>query len=215
MINMENKYRRRGIAMKEKLIQYMAKYTNLNKSDQQSILEALNIHEIPKGTELTRQGDSLDPTKCYFVLSGCVRQYKINIDGKEITSNFYTEEQAIVLSNFTGEDFTSKYSLTCTEDCVLVVGDMESEQQMYQQYSELEKMTRRMMETYLGQTQNEFANFISSTPQERYKSIIENRPDLLTRVPQHQLASYLGITPESLSRIKKRTHHTPTNSSPS
>jgi CRP-like cAMP-binding protein len=201
--------------MKEKLLQYMAKYTNLNESDQQSILESLNIQEFPKGFQLTRQGDSLDPTKCYFVLSGCVRQYKLNIDGKEITSNFYTEEQAILLSNFTGEDLTSKYSLTCTGNCVLVIGDIESEQEMYQQYSELEKMTRRMMEIYLGQTQNEFANFISSTPEERYKSIIENRSDLLTRVPQHQLASYLGITPESLSRIKKRTHHTPTNSSPS
>ncbi|WP_047986419.1 Crp/Fnr family transcriptional regulator [Ornithinibacillus californiensis] len=201
--------------MKEKLLQYMAKYTNLNEADQQFILESLNIQGFTKGTQLAGQGDSLDPTKCYFVLSGCVRQYQFNVDGKEITTNFYTEEQAILLSNFTREDLSSKYSLTCTEDCVLVVGDMESEQEMYQQYSELEKMTRRMMETYLGQTQNEFANFISSTPEERYKSIIENRPDLLTRVPQHQLASYLGITPESLSRIKKRTQHTPTNLSPS
>ncbi|WP_142300813.1 hypothetical protein [Niallia circulans] len=81
---------------------------------------------------------------------------------------------------------------------------MESEQIMYEQYAELESMTRRMMESYLIQTQYEYGQFIRSSLEERYKAIIGNRTDLLQRVSQHQLASYLGITPESLSRIKKR-----------
>ncbi len=77
---------------------------------------------------------------------------------------------------------------------------------MYHKYSQLETMTRKMMEINLGEVQEEFAAFIQSSPEERYKTIVRKRPNLVDRVPQHQLASYLGITPESLSRIKKRMY---------
>ncbi|MEH7239023.1 Crp/Fnr family transcriptional regulator [Bacillus sp. JJ1562] len=189
--------------MKEILMKYMAKYTSLNDTEQQAIINELKIEGFKKGTYLIKQGDS--PTKkCFFVLKGCVRQYQIDEDGKEVTSNFFTEEQAILLFNNAEPDQLSNYSLTCQEDCVLVVVDIGSEQRMYKQYTELEIMTRSMMENNLAQVQNEYAKFIRSSPEERYKMIIQNRPDLLNRVPQHQLASYLGMTPESLSRIKKR-----------
>lgn len=189
--------------MKEILMKYMEKYTKLKREEQQAIIEAIVIKEFKKGTDLIKQGDY--PTKnCFFVLKGCVRQYHLEIDGKEVTTNFYTEEQAILLFQFEKANQVSKHSLNCLEDCVLVVANLESEQIMYKQYAELETMTRRMMESFLIQTQNEYGQFIRSSPEERYKAIIRNRADLLQRVPQHQLASYLGITPESLSRIKKR-----------
>ena len=109
-----------------------------------------------------------------------------------------------MLFNYEEPDQSSNYSLTCQEDCALVVADVESELKMYKQYTELESMTRSMMENYLAQAQNEYAKFIRSSPEARYKMIVQNRPDLLKRVPQHQLASYLGMTPESLSRIGSR-----------
>lgn len=61
-----------------------------------------------------------------------------------------------------------------------------------------------MLEENLGNIHNEHASFITSTPEERYLSLLEKRPNLAKRVPQNQLASYLGIKPESLSRIKRR-----------
>ncbi|MNJ75007.1 hypothetical protein D3C77_720330 [compost metagenome] len=65
-------------------------------------------------------------------------------------------------------------------------------------------MTRKMIEENLGQVQEEFAAFIASTPEERFRDLLRKRAYLIDRVPHHQLASYLGMTPESFSRIKKR-----------
>lgn len=188
--------------MRKILMKYMTKYSTLSEEQQQAIVEGIQIEEFKKGTILLRQGDV--PTKCYFVLKGCIRQYVVDEAGKEVTSNFYTEEQAISNINRHKQDKSSSYTFYCLEDCTLVVGDLVTEKDMYHKYTQLEAMTRRMIEHSFGEMQDELASFIASTPEERYKSLLQKRPFLVDRVPQHQLASYLGITPESLSRIKKR-----------
>lgn len=190
--------------MKEILFKYLNKFTSLSDEEQQAIVEDIQVQEYKKRTVLLKQGDV--PTKCYFVLKGCVRQHSINELGKEVTSNFYIEEQAISIFNSHKVDKSSEYTFTCLEDSVLVVGDLAVEKDMYNKYDQLESLTRKMIEEMFGQVQEEYAAFIGSTPEERFKSLLQKRPHLIDRVPQHQLASYLGITPESLSRIKKRIH---------
>lgn len=182
----------------------MNKFTSLNEEEQQAIVNEIVVKEYKKGSTLLRQGDV--PTECYFVLKGCIRQYSVDEKGKEVTSNFYTEEQAIVIFNHHKLDKYSEFTFSCLEDCVLVIGDLNTEKDMYTKYGQLEAMTRKMIEGNLGQVQEEFATFVASTPEERYKTLLMKRPHLINRVPQHQLASYLGMTPESLSRIKKRVY---------
>ncbi|WP_091067898.1 Crp/Fnr family transcriptional regulator [Paenibacillus sp. NFR01] len=184
------------------LFEYMSALTSLNQEEQQAIMNEIQVEELKKGAMLFRQGDA--PTKCYFILQGCVRQYSVDEAGREITSNFYTEGQAVVLFNHHKRDKSSDYTFCCLEDSVMVIGDLNTEQDMYRKYPQLELMTRRMIEESFSNVQEEFAAFIASSPEERFKTLLQKRPSLINRVPQHQLASYLGITPESLSRIKKR-----------
>jgi CRP-like cAMP-binding protein len=190
--------------MKDILFKYMTRLTSLDEEEQQTIINEIQIEEYKKGTILLRQGDV--PTKCYFILKGCIRQYSIDEAGREVTINFYTEEQAVAIFNHHKQDKSCEYTFTCVEDCVLVVGDLDTEMDMYNKYTQLEFMTRKMIEENFSQVQEEFAAFIASSPEDRFKGLLMKRPELIDRVPQHQLASYLGMTPESLSRIKKRVH---------
>jgi CRP-like cAMP-binding protein len=136
-------------------------------------------------------------------LKGCVRQFVI-IDGEEKTTVFFTEEQAVAFFSNHAEQRASKYYLSCVEDSTLIVGNLDLEQEMYQKFPKLAPITRAITEKDYGKTQEILASFITSSPEERYVNLLKTRPELLQRVPQHQIASYLGMTPESLSRIRKR-----------
>jgi len=188
--------------MTDLLNQYLERFTTLGPKERENILRELDIRQYVKGTTLVEQGEV--SSTCYFVLRGCVRQYAIDEDGNENTSEFYNEEQAVASMNRRDPDKGSDWYLTCLEDCVLVVGDLAAEKGMFERHAQLESMVRLMMEEYLARMQREFAAFIAAAPEERYRKMLRERPNLTERVPQHQLASYLGMTPESLSRIKKR-----------
>jgi CRP-like cAMP-binding protein len=188
--------------MNDDLMGFMERKTTLSSEEIQEIIKDMVVETYSKRTILLTQGEVSD--KCYFILSGCIRQYSVGDDGKEVTVNFFTEEQAVVIFKSYKQKMPSDYFLSCVEDSILLVGDLESEESMYKKFPELAKITRTIIEHNFGEEQDENAMFKGAVPEVRYRMLLEKRPGLINRVPQHQLASYLGITPESLSRIKKR-----------
>ncbi len=188
--------------MKDILFQYLKSYTNAPDESLMDVIEQVPIKSFKKGAVLLEQGDI--SSKCYFVLKGLIRQYSIDVDGNENTSNFYSEKQVAAIYNPRCAQEASRYCLTCLEDSILLVGDLNNDTQMYSKYPFLETLVRKMMEETMANTQDEYADLLSSSPEDRYLSLLKKRPGLAERVPQNQLASYLGIQPESLSRIKRR-----------
>lgn len=179
----------------------MAQFGELTAEEQQQIANNLIVEAYPKGKLLVKAGDVC--RYCYFVLEGCLRQYKL-ADDTEVTIQFYTEREAAVDFNSYVNQVKSESYLVCLEDTIVIEGNPNQETDMYERFPKLQQITRAMMEQDFGKMQEQFSRFIASNAEERYVYLLNNRPDLLQRVPLQYLASYIGVTPESLSRIRKR-----------
>jgi CRP-like cAMP-binding protein len=180
---------------------YLEAFQLLTNEEVELILKASDIEFAEKGTMLLKEGQVSD--KCHFLLKGCVREYVIK-DGDEKTTGFYTEGQALDPFSPPVDPPPSKYNLICLEDCVFAVSESTLVEEMCRIIPRLETLIVEEVQRNGSRAQDEISRFITSSPEERYLYLLENRPDLLNRVPQHQIASYIGVTPESLSRIRKR-----------
>ena len=129
--------------------------------------------------------------------------YKL-IDGNEKTTAFFVEGQAAILYSSYLEQKPSDYYLSCIEDSILTVGTREQEQELHRKYPNLEHLIYSLLPKDFTKAQEHIALLNNYNPEERYRILLQKQPELLNRVPLHQLASLIGVTPESLSRIRKR-----------
>lgn len=188
-------------AAAQKLIRYFSRILPLSAAEEQAIVDSMCVQTYKKGTVLLAEGQI--STECYFVVDGCVRQYYV-VDGEEKTNNFFTEEQWVVSFNSFTKKIPANHYFACCEDTVLVVGTESKENRLYQAFPKLESISRSIMGNVFGEQQEQMAAYVTDTPEQRYLKLLKSRPELLQRVPQYQLASYIGVKPESLSRIRKR-----------
>ena len=98
----------------------------------------------------------------------------------------------------------SEYYISCVEDSSIIVSNPKMEIEVFEMFPKFEKLYRILSEERLAKNQRSFDGFKISSPEGRYLDLLQNRPDLLERVPQRQLASFLGITAPSLSRMRTR-----------
>lgn len=173
----------------------------LTEEETKAVDECIPIRTYEKGTLLLKEGQIARDS--YFLLEGCVRLYYL-VDGDEKTTNFFTEGDAVAsLTSYVNQTPANHY-FECVEDSTLAILNFEKEKELIERMPKFESLCRVSMEGNFGENQQMLSKFITSSPEERYLDLLENRPDLLNRVPQYQLASYLGVKPESLSRIRKR-----------
>ena len=186
--------------MQDILFSFISKYVSLTKEEKNAIVSLDIFRTVKKGTTLLEEGQKTNNS--YFVLKGCFRVYYI-IDGEEKTTAFYTEMEGLtplcVKSNL-----PSEYYISCLEDTILIVSNADMEVEINSKFPKFETMCRVLSEERLAKQQIDFDAFKTSSPEQRYLNLVQNRPDLIQRVPQHQLASYLGIKPQSLSRLRAR-----------
>ncbi|MFN0174601.1 MAG: Crp/Fnr family transcriptional regulator [Saprospiraceae bacterium] len=159
------------------------------------------IKAFKKGAYLLKEGQISVDT--YFILEGCIREFIVT-DGEEKTTNFFTEEQWVISLNNFGPQSPSTHNLICVEDTTVSVGNEQLAQILFKQFPRFETISRAIVEADFAEQKKLLTSYLTDSPAQRYLKLLESRPDLFQRVPQYQLASYIGVKPESLSRIRKR-----------
>ena len=157
--------------------------------------------EVPSRTILLQEGKV--SKKMYFIEKGCLRTW-VNNDGKEITTQFFFEGDSVSSIESFRTNQPSLYSIETIEPCVLQTITQKEFQMVVEQSPEIKKRFEEHLFKRLFQTQQLFFSYLKNSPQQRYEDLITQYPHIVQRVPQHYIASYLGITSVSLSRIRNR-----------
>lgn len=175
----------------------------INISDQElsEFLQRVSTRTFKKQEILSRP--DYIPNEIFFIVNGLIRVIITDNSGVEHTIHFALENQFIAdYSSFMLKQ-PSLYSLQAVEQTDVVVMPRSAIEWGYENLKEGQKLGRLIAEFYFIYQDDRIKNMYARTPKERYDSISDVFPNIHNRVPQHMIASYLGITPVHLSRLKK------------
>ncbi len=138
-----------------------------------------------------------------FVNSGCLREYEIDSKGTEHILQFAIEDWWVSDLNSFLSGLPSNYNIDALEDSEVLLLERSAREGLLDNCPKMERFFRLLIEANHIATQQRIADSLSASAEERYLKFIKTYPKLLEQVPQNHIASYLGITPQSLSRIRK------------
>jgi len=175
--------------------------TDFTDSELEIVLKHFEKKELKKKTNLLQAGKTAD--EVYFIVEGCMRLFCVR-DGEELSTYFFTEQMfAGAYDSFISRK-PSRHSIETLEDCEVLALTYHALQELYVEFPKMNEFIRKAIEERFVVLHDLFTDYVLNSPEERYLSLQKERPDLLNRIPQHQIASFLGITPVSLSRIRNR-----------
>ncbi len=159
------------------------------------------IQKVTKNEMLLQPGDLCQHT--YFVEKGLLRMYSVDINGKEHIIQFAPESWLISDRSSLYFNEKSNYYIDAVEDSEVLLLNNEFFTGMKEIYPQAVDNNDLLLQKHIRNLQNRVNSLLAATAEERYLNFIKMYPDILQRVPQWMIASYLGITPESLSRVRK------------
>ncbi|AVK63786.1 Crp/Fnr family transcriptional regulator [Lactobacillus sp. CBA3606] len=156
---------------------------------------------VPEKTTLLREGDIAH--NIYFVDAGAVRLWH-NDDGRDITVQFFFENQIVASFQSLTEQTPSQFSLETLAPTQLTKLSYPHFNQLVEKYPALQQTMTHQISARFMTYMTYFLSRIQNNPEQRVIDLMANEPEILARVPHHYIASYLGMTPVSFSRIQKR-----------
>lgn len=157
--------------------------------------------EIPSKTVLLKEGEI--SKNIYFIRKGCLRQW-FNKDGKDITFQFFFEGQAVASIDSFMNQKPGLFTIESIESSTVFSITKPDFDKLLNTYPEIKNGFQTLLFKRFRNYGQLFLSRIKDTPQERYEDLLKYHSEIIKRVPQHYIASFLGITPISLSRIRNR-----------
>jgi len=186
---------------KAEKIEHFRQFTDFNDSELEIIMPYFEAKKFKKKTQLLDIGKVSN--EVYYLIKGCIRLY-CEKDEEELSTYFFTENMfAGSYDSFLSRK-RSKVAIETLEECDVLVLTHEAQEELYEVFPKMNEFIRKAIEARFVLLHDLFISYLLNSPQERYLTLLKERPELLQRIPQHQIASFLGITPVSLSRIRNR-----------
>ena len=172
-----------------------------DESNRDKFMDLFQEKEMVSKSTLLNEGEISN--YMYFVKKGCLRLW-FNNEGNDITFQFFFEHQAVSSFESFFDKKPSLFTLESIEPTTVVSLSRNGFDLLFSHYPELNGVFYKMLIRRMGDYAKLFLSRIKNNPQKRYQELLQENPEILQRVAQHYIASYLGITPISLSRIKNR-----------
>jgi CRP-like cAMP-binding protein len=183
------------------LFQYSAQLVSFTKEERQIIESYFSVRQVPKKFTLIKNGKIA--RELYFINKGLLRLYYTK-DIEDITAFIFREHLFASSYDSFLRQSPSIQGLDTLEDAELLVITYDDLNTLYKKVPRMETLARKIAEQRFINAQLILSSYILDSPEERWKKFEASNGDLLLRVPHHMIASFLGITPVSLSRIRKR-----------
>ncbi|VAW90819.1 hypothetical protein MNBD_GAMMA22-289 [hydrothermal vent metagenome] len=179
-------------------LDFLKQYVNINSKELNRLLNLFELQKYQNKTHIVKPSEANNTL--FFIISGLVRYYYLTDDGKEWNRAFLAEGM-MSTSLAGGLKSIDHYGIQVIEDSEILLADFSEFQLLFNDNPMIERLQRKLIENILITKMNRERSFLQSSAKQRYIDFVEQYPEIFQRVTQYHLASYLGITEASLSRI--------------
>ncbi|AFD08819.1 Crp/Fnr family transcriptional regulator [Solitalea canadensis] len=184
------------------LLNHINRYVKLSEKEENLLLSLLKHQSLKKKAYLLTEGQICKAN--YFVAKGCLRNYLINDKGVKQITQFAIENWWITDYNSMVTQTPSGFFIQALENSEVIAIDYHVQEELFEKIPKLERYFRLVLERAYSASQMRIKFIFTQTGEERYHHFATSFPGFIQRVPQYMLASYLGFTPEFLSKIRAK-----------
>lgn len=175
---------------------------NFDAESIEQLVSKFSVIKLKKGTAFARKGEY--SKQIAFVKSGVLRAYYSKENGEQYNKTFFTENSFVGAYSSLVTDEKNLIDIDCLTDCTLWVASFESIKKLYNEYPPIERLARIIAEQFFVIKEKREIELITTEAKDRYAIFQQEHPGLEQLIPQYHIASYLGVSPTQLSRIRSQ-----------